>query len=365
MPPFSPPPATAPPDPAIWQRLGVDPGAFLHQIDGVQRSALFVRVAEAEIRAASFLDERLGLKGRDAFRAPLSALPEVATHAISHPLPTRFIFHVGHCGSTLLSRLLEQGSVTLGLREPLVLRELASAERELDSPTARYARHQWQQLLFASLRLIGRPFTSGQAVTIKATSHCNNLIPPLLETIPGARLVLLHMPLQNYLATLLKAPSGGLDALHAASARLASLHATLADDSIRLHQLDHVEILAMGWLAEVERFMRLEATQASSVQPLMLFDFEAFLQQPFESFNMICRHLAIPNTYPDEAAFRASSVWSGYAKSPSHAYSPSDRQHDLDLARRRFADEIVRGLRWVEAILPRLDLGGRIAGLLR
>ena len=40
-------------------------------------------------------------------------------------IPIHFIFHSGHVGSTLLSRLLEEVPSQLGLREPLPLRSLA------------------------------------------------------------------------------------------------------------------------------------------------------------------------------------------------------------------------------------------------
>ena len=60
---------------------------------------------------------------------PVEELVSALRDAPPTPDP-RFIFHIGHCGSTLLSRALDASLRTLPLREPLTLRRLAAQETE-------------------------------------------------------------------------------------------------------------------------------------------------------------------------------------------------------------------------------------------
>lgn len=307
------------------------------------------------MRAASFLDERLGLQGREGVWIPFEQLAEADFPAHADSRAAAFIFHIGHCGSTLLSRLLDHVPDVLGLREPLVLRDLATERRTLDSPLARLHEQQWQALLHNSLRLWARGFSAQQRVVIKATSTCNNLIEPILAQSPHSRAVLLHLRLEPYLATMLKRPGGGLDAQHAAPARLEYLHALLGDTSIRLPGLQPAEILAMGWIAELARFMRLMADPAIS-ERLFLLDFEQLLADVPGTLDAVRRHLLLPQPSDSADGVERDSAMKRYAKDPNHAYSPDDRQHDLDLARHHFAADIAQGLHWADALIERHSL---------
>jgi hypothetical protein len=299
-------------DPAVAMSLASDAGAFMQQLDLVQRRALFVRIPEAELRAASFLDERLGLQGREGFWLPLEGIAAAASCMNQAQPSVDYIFHIGHCGSTLLSRLLDRSPQVLGLREPLALRELADTMRDLESPLSRLNRAQWEAVLASSLSLLGRRFTEQQRVVIKATSTCNGLIGPVLERFPESRAILLHIRLEPYLATMAKAAAGGLDALRAAPARLEFLHDFLGDRSIRLSDLETPEIVAMNWIAELARFEHLSRTSPARERLLML-DFEVLLSDVPGILNDVCRHLDIPVTDSDSAQNAHTSVLAAYA----------------------------------------------------
>lgn len=343
---------TAPADPAVIEGIARDPGAFLQQLDTIQRRALFIRLKEADLRAASFLDDRLGLQGRDGFWVSLDTLKAVSAATASPSAAPNYLFHIGHCGSTLISRLLDRSDAVLGLREPLVLRELAATLRDIESPLSRVSAEEWNALFAASLNILGRAFSPGQRALIKATSNCNNLIDKVLEHDTNTRVILLHMPLESYLATMLKAQGGGLDALLSAPARLRFLHETLGDEYPRLHDLDPAEVLAMGWLAERVRFQNARAADAGRDR-IMLLDFEQWLEQPDELLGSACKHLGAGQGAMDGTPVMQWPEMRAYAKSPDHAYSPADRNHDLDLSRRKFAGEIATGLRFVERMASR------------
>ncbi len=326
--------------------IASDPGAFAYQLDLIQRRVLFLRLKRADIQAASFLDERLGTQGREGFWLPLESLVDVADAIAPAPDPM-YIFHIGHCGSTLLSRMLAPVGEVLALREPMLFRVLATARGEFGSPLSLLSTEKWHSLLRAVVRLLGRPFSPDQRILIKATSTCNNLVEPLLSMPGNARAVLLHVPLETYLATMLKGSGGGVDALHAAPERLRYLHSRLQDDSLRLYQMDHAEILAMGWLAELARFEEIEGIFSGSAQ-IMRSNFEDILERPESNAKAIAQHLGIPSGHDEGAPMLNSPVMNSYSKSPDHAYSPADRQHDLNLSRHTFAAQIAQGMDWAE-----------------
>lgn len=338
-------------DAATINAIANDAGAFPYQLDLVQRRVLFLRLTEQTIQAASFLDERLGTQGRDGFWLPAESLVDVA-QAVSPALPPAWIFHIGHCGSTLLSRMIESLCNSLALREPLVLRVLAATRCEIESPSSRVSIKEWNDLLLVLAKLLGRPFSPEQRILIKATSSCGNLTDPLLSLPGKARAVLLHVPLESYLATMLKGSGGGLDALHGAPARIQYLHWLLDDDRLRLHALDHAEILAMGWVAEMARFDEIESRFITSGQ-IMRSNFEDILESPQQHMADIIRHLGFARNQGHDAPMLDGRVMSAYSKSPEHSYSPADRDHDLNLSRKKFAAKIAQGLRWAEQFIRR------------
>ncbi len=105
--------------------FGGSPDFHVHQVDLVAETALVVAHDAETYRTASFLDGRALVPGTHAVWIPLSLLARAASAVRSRPL--HFVWHTGHVGSTLLSRLLGEVNGVLSLREPLPLRGLADA----------------------------------------------------------------------------------------------------------------------------------------------------------------------------------------------------------------------------------------------
>ncbi|MGE0045550.1 MAG: hypothetical protein AB7T08_07300, partial [Hyphomonadaceae bacterium] len=107
--------------------LATDAGLYPQRLDLSRQSLMFIRMTEAAIRSASFLDDRL-LTGGVAQTGGWATIPAVARTLTDAPplsTPLHFIFHAGHVGSTLVSRLLDEIHGVLSLREPSPLRTLA------------------------------------------------------------------------------------------------------------------------------------------------------------------------------------------------------------------------------------------------
>jgi len=323
-----------------------DPGFLPFKLDLVGRRVLFLRLDAAQRREAAFLDDRALPANADGAWVPLDA---VLARDVAAVPSADAIFHIGHCGSTLLSRLLDSWPQLQGVREPLPLRTLAEAWPGLDELQSRLALAQAAQLLRALWSRWSQPLPTQTRSVVKATSSCNGLIAPLLQSQPTMRAVLLDMPLRPYLATLLKSPASVHDAASAAGERLRDLHSRGFADGIALHALSLPQQCAMGWLAEGVRFSAI--ANGEHAARVLRMDFDALLAQPREQLQRLAAHFDLDAAGLDAAL--ASPAWGRYSKAQAHGYGRDDRAHDLALAMERHGAQIAEGETWVEAVMRR------------
>ena len=324
-----------------------DPQFLPFKLDTVGRRILWLRLDAAQRREAAFLDDRALPPQAEGGWMPLDSLPTANTTSAFTEADA--IFHIGHCGSTLLSRLLESWPEVEGLREPLPLRTLADAWDSLLRPESRLSPTEATRLLQALWSRWSQTLAPHKRSVVKATSSCNGLIEPLLSQQSTMRAILLDMPLRPYLTTLLKSPGSVHDAANAAAERLRNLHARGYGDGIALHGLTLPQQCAMGWLAERLRFSAI--AQGEHGARVLRMDFEDLLADPERDLRRLAAHLQLDPAGVAEAL--ASSAWGRYSKSQSHGYGREDRVHDLDLAAQRYGKEIAEGEAWVEAFVHR------------
>lgn len=325
-----------------------DPDFLPIKLDLVGRRALFVRLSAEQRAEASFLDERALQPHVEAYWAPMPLVAPGSTSGTG--AAPDFIFHIGHCGSTLLSRLLHSWPELQVLREPLALRDIANSADADASPLATGDREHILRWLLARWSAPQRPH---QRVLVKATSTCNALIEPILGLCPDVRAILLDAPLETYLATIFKSDTSIRDAAAGAVQRWR----LLAGDPESLQEMEWPQVCAMGWLAEQFRFAALLRGPAGA--RLLHVNFDDVLARPAAGLAVVAAHLSLDAEHLD-AAMR-SRDWERYSKAREHAYGAQDRLHDLTLARQRFAPAIAAGKSWVREFLkhhPDSGLGG-------
>lgn len=300
-------------------------------IDVEGQRLLLLRLGARQRAEAAFLDRRILGDAPQPAWVPLSAVP-----GRTPMRPLHFLFHIGHCGSTLLSRLLQSWPRVQVLREPQALRTLATWRSH--DPVAVDA------LLPGLGALWARDPDGGVATVLKATSSCNALAAPLLSALPDSRALLLDMPLRSYLATIFKSQAALHDVAAAWPARAEALARHGIDVGRALDDGDTAAACAASWLAEQLRYEAL--VREDPAQRVLRVDFEALLAEPRGTLQAVAGHLGFDASGVDAAL--ASPAWRRYSKATDHAYDAADRAHDLALAERRFGPAIERGLRWVE-----------------
>ena len=101
-------------------RLSASPDVYPQKIDLNSLMVLLVQFDADAYRRASFLDDRILTPATVGAWAGVDQVSE-ASRLVRDARPVHFIFHTGHVGSTLVSRLLDETGIVLSLREPLPL----------------------------------------------------------------------------------------------------------------------------------------------------------------------------------------------------------------------------------------------------
>jgi hypothetical protein len=339
----------AAPDPVaedLYARLPASPDAYPQKVDLSALTVLLIRFSARAYRAASFLDDRiLGTATQGAW-FPFARVAEAARRVLN-PRPLHFIFHTGHVGSTLLSRLLDETGAVLSLREPLPLRTLAEASDALSRPDSLLSEAQFDDLLTSFVRLWARGYAATGAVVIKATSSAGRLAARLMQQAPQARAIYVNLRPEPYLATLLAGANSPIDLRGHAPERIRRLASRTSVNLSPLHELSLGELAALSWL--VESWAQRDAVERFPDRVLRV-DFEAFLRDVEASGRRIGAHFALPVDDSHFPRIAASAAMTRYSKAPEYEYSPSLRARILDESRRTHADEIRKGMAWLERI---------------
>ena len=317
----------------------------LFAFDPAQDRAWVVHFEADDYRRASFLDQRSlnrpEVSGWVVDRAELAA-------SLGPSAPLRYVhwlFHIGHCGSSLVSRMLDLVPGVLGLREPLPLLTLA---HERDNPVAA----AWEAPVLASL---ARGFADSRAVIVKPTSVVSTIADRLLPT--TGRACLLWVDLHTWLATMLR------------DARL--IDGVLSTEPLRLARQPDLPSadtdaarLARAWLIEQLRWRTLAADPALTGR-LIDLDFADVLRDPAPAVARLAAHydLDVPEDWAQR--IKASQLLSRYAKDGNAHFDSNARRRELSAAAEKHAEGIAEGLRWAESALEGIDGGAYFAARLR
>jgi len=295
--------------------------------DAASDGLAFLRMTEADYKAASFLDQRMLGPGSEIRNAPWPATPADARR------DAQYIFHIGNVGSTLVSRLLGELESVFALREPLLLRAFAESPpgpERFDTLTA----------------LLSRTFRTGQRANIKATSFTSEIADRLVP--PGSRALFLYATPRHYLENILAGENSWQTLQALSPIRLARLQGRCPGLGADLATMHDGLKAALGWACEMTS---LEAAASRLPAGTVLWmDFDLFLTDPVAHFTRHFGHEA------DAAAARAicaGPLMGRYSKALEHEYSPALRREILADARRRHAGPIRDALNWLGGLESR------------
>jgi hypothetical protein len=290
-------------------------------------------------RAASFLDDRLMQQPVDAQIVPW---PDVES-AMDEDLRTdaRWIFHIGHVGSTLVSRLLGELDGVLAIREPQLLRDLAAVPPEVR-----------EQYIAPITKLTSRAFAPGEFACVKPTSFVSEIAPLLVPA--GERALFLYAKPRAYVASIL-AGENSLKELRAHEQWRAQ---RLASRGVQFPPLrNDAERAAAGWATEMTSLEA--AAEAMTDRNLRWEDFDAMLSDIGPALERLVAFFNF-TAAPDRIAAIANGPLMGrYSKALEYEYTPGLRYEVIADAERRHGREIDAALAMLDAASERSPLLAR------
>lgn len=321
------------------------PDVLPQKVNLAAMSVLLVQLDSAAYRAASFLDDRVLNPRLKGAWVPLERLVD-ASRSLTAARPLHFIFHTGHVGSTLVSRLLDETGAALSLREPLPLRTFSEAYDVLGQPESLLSATQFERALETFLNLWSRGYATTGCVVVKATSSAGNLAGPILARSERSRAIYLNLRPEPYLAALLAGANSQIDLRGHGPFRMRRLRSRITREIAPLHTLSPGQLAALSWLAE--SFSQSDARRQFQGRVLSL-DFDAFLADVEGGLARILAHFGL-SAERRVAEIARGPVLLRYSKAPEYAFAPRDRQEMLRESRDRNREEIRKGLGWLEQL---------------
>jgi hypothetical protein len=294
--------SSAPPTDEVWRDA-----RWLAQ--ALDPSAGIVRLVEMSPEAylnASFLDDRI-------FQEP-QASQLVAWGEVAASLPerartdARWIFHIGHVGSTLVARLLGELEGVLSVREPRALRDLTFFPAEV--------RGRFMPVLQA---LFSRTFAADQTALVKATSMVSEIAGELVPS--GGRALFMYATAQSYIPSILAGENSRKELAAMADLRRRRLEGRGTPLAPPRHEAD---LAAAAWACEMTS-LEAAAERAGDRRYLWL-DFDRMLGDMGAALGEVAWFFGFEAGPDGLEAIASGPLMRRYSKAPEHDYSPELRR---------------------------------------
>ena len=326
----------------LQNQFGRDPSLFPHMLDIPTEQVMLSTFDEKAYHAASFLDRRAITPDLKRQIVPFQMLESIQLENIT---PANYIFHIGHVGSTLISRLLGELPEVFALREPQILRDLSELSQTKDLPHAPWAPETYRDRRELIKSWLSRTYRPNQKALIKASSFVSDLAPELIEK--ETKNLFLYVPLEVYLQTILAGDGSRQEAEQLASNRLMRLNARLEKPLENLWNLSHAQKVALGWMCEMSSMMN---TYEDAKQTTIRWqNFNDFLENPREQISELARFFEASLDDKTAENLVTSKIMNSYSKAPEHDYSPELRRQLLQQANANFKEDISATLNWVSS----------------
>jgi hypothetical protein len=290
-------------------------------------------------RAVSFLDDRIFQQPVDAQVVPWPLVVEAAAE-ISR-CDARWIFHIGHVGSTLVSRLLGELTGVLGVREPRLLRDLAMAPAEIR-----------QRYLVPIPALFSRTFANDEIACIKSTSWVSEIAPALVP--PGERALFMFATPRNYIASILAGENSVKELRTLADSRAQRLgQRDIAVPGGR----DDAEFAAIAWACEMTALEA--AAEVMSDRHIAWLDFDEMLGDMPATLESAADHFGFDADSSAIAAITGGPLMSSYSKALEYEYSADLRRELIAEAEQYHRREIEGALAMLRSAAEKSPLLGR------
>jgi hypothetical protein len=332
--------------------VAATPGWFPQLLDPINDRVLLVAKSEEEYRDAAFLDERSLRHDRPRQIVEWAALAGAVTPGARRD--AQYIFHIGHVGSTLISRLLGELPGIFALREPLIVRTFDERLAERGQPEALWDPATLPARIDVLTSLLSRTFRPEQRALVKATSFTSESAAELVPA--GSKALLLYASPERWMETILAGENSRTTMRGTAQASLRRLHRRSGEQRWNLWEMNEGERIAMAWATEMTSLAQAEERLPEGATLWM--DFDAFLAAPAESLQTLASFFGAALDTEEAERLSRHPLTGRYSKAVDYEYGREQRAAALAEARRQHGELIAEGIGWLESAaraVPRLD----------
>lgn len=280
-----------------------------------------VAMTPATYRAASFLDDRVLQSASETLFCDWNEIAEKGR--LANRRDARWIFHIGHVGSTLVSRLLGELGNVLAVREPRILRDLALSSGQVLGTCAE-----------AVTKLLSRSFAPEQWALVKATSFVSEIAPLLCP--PGERSLFLFAAPANYIRSILAGENSRKEL--AALAKMRAQRCAARVSGLADCHVSEAHLAAAAWACEMTSLE--QAADAMADRAICWADFDLMLANMPRALSELATFFGFGATPATIDGIVRGPLMSRYSKALEYDYTPALRRELLEEADRDFRTEI-------------------------
>jgi hypothetical protein len=304
------------------EEIARDATWLMQALDPTQGMVRLIAMNRESYRAASFLDDRMLQVPVDAQIVPWTTI-EAAT-AGDMRSDARWIFHIGHVGSTLVSRLLGEIRGVLGIREPRLLRDLALTPAEIR-----------QRYIAPVPKLMSRTFAEFEVTCVKATSWASEIAPELVP--PGERALFMYATPRNYIASILAGENSVKELRILVQSRADRM--TDRVSGLEDQQRNDAHRAAAAWACEMTSIE--SAAERMADRQIEWADFDRMLADMPKAIGRAADHFGFAAEPVEIEAIAKGPLMQRYSKALEYDYSPALRRDliaEADAIHRRDID---------------------------
>jgi hypothetical protein len=283
---------------ATWLAQALDPTQGMVRLIAMDRDSY---------RAASFLDDRMLQAPVDAQIMSWPTVEAAMTGNLRQD--ARWIFHIGHVGSTLVSRLLGELKGVLGIREPRLLRDLAMVPAVVRA-----------QYIESVPKLMSRSFATDEHACVKATSFASEIAPELVP--PGERALFMYATPRNYVGSILAGENSVKELRILAQSRASRMSGRVF--GLDQQQLSDAHLAAAAWACEMTSLEH--AADQLADRTIDWADFDRMLEDMPQAIASLVDHFAFVADSATIETIVRGPLMSRYSKALEYDYSPALRE---------------------------------------
>ncbi|MBR9826131.1 MAG: hypothetical protein GYB36_10055 [Alphaproteobacteria bacterium] len=317
-------------------------------VDVNNRAIQCLSTTRERLVEAAFLDQRMDRNGLQRRAVALTDL-----QALSAPAKApRFIWHTAFCCSTLLARCLDRPGSNFSLKEPAILMGISNIKRNQGEAAAR----NW---LDPVLKLLARPMSGEESVTIKPTNLVNNLVPDVMALSPQTQHVFLTSELRAFLISIAKKGEAG----RAFARQMFTIfamdgHPIAQTEHRQLMQLSDLQIAALVWHMQITVFQA--ALKAAKPGQAVWMDGDDFVSRPELALTAVDKHfdLGLGEAFAAETA--KGPILSRDSKDQSRNYKARNRAAEAEKIAQSLGSELDAIIQWSYSLFPHAPRNSRL-----